>query len=85
MYGIQSQERRYYYSGIAVPVCWNGGAIPTGIFIHFEYKNSGKRKYSTKKASIHIISLAKRLQNTMRYNPENRVGVRQLCHEAVIG
>ena len=34
MYGIQSQERRYHYSGIAVPVCWNGGAIPAGIFIH---------------------------------------------------
>ena len=33
MYGIQSQERRYHYSGIAVPVCWNGGAIPAGIFI----------------------------------------------------
>ena len=32
MYGIQSQERRYHYSGIAVPVCWNGGAIPAGIF-----------------------------------------------------
>ena len=35
MYGIQSQERRYHYSGIAVPVCWNGGAIPAGIFTCF--------------------------------------------------
>lgn len=32
MYGIQSQERRYHYSGIAVPVCWNSSAIPAGIF-----------------------------------------------------
>lgn len=38
MYGIQSQERRYHYSGIAVPVCWNGGAIPAGIFTCVEIR-----------------------------------------------
>ena len=39
MYGIQSQERRYHYSGIAVPVCWNSSAIPAGIFMVTNFKD----------------------------------------------
>ena len=33
IHGIQLQEQRYHISGIAVPIYWNGGAIPAGFFI----------------------------------------------------
>ena len=35
MYSIQPQERWYHFSGIAVPIYWNVGAISAGIFTIF--------------------------------------------------
>ena len=58
MYGIQSQERRYHYSGIAVPVCWNSSAIPAGIFTG-EAPEPVKFRYITYDRKVYTIKVGK--------------------------